>query len=173
MIDEQALGTHQLSEAPRIRVVKDPSINARGGRANDGSGIIILNSGLFDLAGGYGMEGAIKASDILGNVIAHELSHIFYQHPSYGSTSSGARGLLDELLGKTSLDRTQEMEADILGMRVACQAGFNPDGMLEYMRVAARIEGNASSFMKNHPSAIQRLNYLEGEAKKCREVQGR
>ena len=167
VIDEQALGTRQLSGVPRVYIVKNQALNAW-----TASGSIAVTSGLFNLAGGYGMEGAIKASDILGNVIAHELSHIFYQHPGYGSTGSGARGLLDELRGKTWLDRTQEREADILGIRVACQAGFNPDGMLEFIRVVARMESGASSFMKNHPSGVERLNYLEGEAKKCHEVQG-
>jgi len=34
----------------------------------------------------------------------------------------------------TALDRVQETEADILGIRVACQAGFDPQGMLILMR---------------------------------------
>jgi predicted Zn-dependent protease len=71
------------------------------------------------------------------------------------------KGLFDELRGITALDRVQEKEADILGIRVACQAGFDPQGMLILMRVFAQLDSSASSFMKNHPAAAERYNYLE------------
>jgi peptidyl-prolyl cis-trans isomerase A (cyclophilin A) len=156
--DEQVLGTDQLSALPNIRLDNDPSANAR---ANWGTNTITINKGLFQLA-----ERVNKSQDVLATVIAHELSHIFYRHPGYGS-GPGLKGLLDELQGVTALDRVQEKEADILGLRVACQAGFDPDGMLILMRTFAETDRTASSFLKNHPSAIERFNYLQSEVAKC------
>lgn len=169
--DEQALGTNQLSGVPVIEIVKDRSPNASAGWTVDGSTGIRVTTGLFDLAGRYGNDGDTKATDVLANVLAHELSHIFYRHPGYGSSGQGVKGLFDELLGVTALDRVQEREADVLGIRVACQAGFNPNGMLTYMEAAAGTDAGVGSFMRNHPSALQRLNYLRIEATKCQNLQ--
>jgi len=76
------------------------------------------------------------------------------------------------LRGVTALDRVQEKEADVLGIRVACQAGFDPQGMLILMRAFGQADGRANSFMTNHPSAVERRNYLQGEAENCLSRQG-
>ena len=156
--DERVLGTNQLAGVPSIRLDNDTSANAR---ANWQTNTITINKGLFQLA-----ERVSKSQDVLAAVIAHELSHIFYRHSGYGS-GMGMKGLLDELQGVTALDRVQEKEADILGLRVACQAGFDPDGMLILMRAFAETDRTASSFLKNHPSAVERFNYLQTEVAKC------
>jgi hypothetical protein len=160
--DEQVWGTTQLFALPVIRPNGDHSINASGDFSTNS---INVKRGLFDFADRAGTKG----DDVLAAALSHELSHIFYRH----STRSGAglNGLFDELRGVTDLDRVQEQEADILGIRVACQAGFDPDGMLILVREIAAIDGTASSFMRNHPSGIERLNYLRGEAAKCQALQ--
>ncbi len=38
------------------------------------------------------------------------------------------------------------------------------------MRVFAQLDSSASSFMKNHPAAIERYNYLQGQAAKCQSL---
>jgi cyclophilin family peptidyl-prolyl cis-trans isomerase len=163
--DERVLGTTQLVAMPSIRLNGDESINATANWATNG---IQVNKGLFRLTDQAGEKG----EDVLAATLAHELSHIFYRHPGYGSSGQGVKGLFDELRGVTALDRVQEKEADILGIRVACQAGFDPQGMLILMRVFAQTETRANSFMTNHPSAIERRNYLEGEAASCSTRQG-
>jgi peptidyl-prolyl cis-trans isomerase A (cyclophilin A) len=75
------------------------------------------------------------------------------------------------LTGVTELDRAQEKEADILGIRVACQAGFDPEGMLIVMRALLAQNPTATSFMQNHPSGVERLHYLQGEVQKCKAIQ--
>ncbi len=106
----------------------DASINAA---ANWTTNTIEVNKGLFRLTDAVGQKG----EDVLAATLSHELSHIFYRHPGYGSASQGLKGFFDELRGVTALDRIQEAEADVLGIRVACQAGFDPQGMLILMRV--------------------------------------
>lgn len=162
--DERILGTSQLAGVPTIRLNNENSINAA---ANWATNSIAVNRGLFRLTDKAGDKG----EDVLAATLSHEMSHIFYRHPGYGSTSGqGVKGLFDELRGVTALDRVQEKEADILGIRVACQAGFDPQGMLVLMRVFAQLDPGASSFMQNHPSSIERANYLEREAVRCEQV---
>ncbi len=114
-----------------------------------------------------------NGEDVLSFVLAHELGHIFYRHPGYGSATQGVKGIFDELRGVTALDRVQEQEADLLGIRVACQAGFDPNGALILMDKFAEQDPTANSFMKNHPAAIERRNYLVGEVRRCLVSQSR
>jgi len=162
--DEHVLGTTQLSSVPSVQLSNDDSINAW---ANWSTNSITLNRGLFAFVDRSGDKG----KDVLAGTLAHELSHIFYRHPGYGSSTQGAKGLFDELVGVTELDRVQEKEADVLGLRVACQAGFDPEGMLILMRGFAQIDKRASSFMQNHPSGLERLQYLQIEAQRCASLQ--
>ena len=134
--DERVWGTTQLFAMPAIRLNNESSINAV---ANWTTNSIQVNRGLFRLTDKVGEKG----EDVLAATLAHEMSHIFYRHPGYGSSGEGVKGLFDELRGVTVLDRVQEEEADILGIRVACQAGFDPQGMLILMRVFAQLESSA------------------------------
>jgi predicted Zn-dependent protease len=134
--DERVWGTTQLFAVPAILLNKDGSINAA---ANWKSNSIQVNKGLFRLIDEVGEKG----EDVLAATLAHEMSHIFYRHPGYGSSGQGLKGIFDELRGVTALDRVQETEADILGIRVACQAGYDPQGMLILMRVFAQLDGSA------------------------------
>jgi hypothetical protein len=158
--DEQVWATSQLSALPTIQLNNDRSVNAWGNWVTNS---IQANRGVFDLSDNAGAKG----DAVIAAVLAHELSHIFYRHSGYGS-GQGVKGLLDELQGVTALDRVQEKEADVLGIRVVCQAGFDPDGMLILMRAFAALDGRANSFMRNHPTGIERLSYLQLEAAKCR-----
>jgi hypothetical protein len=45
--------------------------------------------------------------------------------------------------------------------------------MLILMRQFSALDPTASSFMKNHPSGIERYNYLQGEAVRCTSLQSR
>jgi hypothetical protein len=164
--DERVWGTTQLFAVPAIRLNNESSINAA---ANWVTNSIQVNRGLFRLADKAGDKG----EDVLAATLAHEMSHIFYRHPGYGSSGQGVKGLFDELRGVTALDRVQETEADVLGIKVACQAGFDPQGMLILMRLFEQLDSSASSFMKNHPAAVERYNYLQGEATKCQSPQSR
>lgn len=160
---ERVWGTSQLSGLPNIRMNNDRTINAA---ANWSTNSLYINRGLFDLVEKVGTKG----EDVLAATLAHELGHIFYHHPGYGS-GQGVKGLFDELRGVTALDRIQEKEADFLGLRLTCQAGFDPQGMLILMKTFAAMDNGAGSFARNHPSGAERFNYLLEEAMKCQTLQ--
>ena len=108
-----------------------------------------------------------EASAILAALLGHELSHLFFKHPGHGRR----QGILGELVGSMDLDRMQEKEADLLGLRVGCEAGLEPEGMLALMSLFAKLDPRTSSFMSNHPAAIERLNYLQSEVAECPRTQ--
>jgi hypothetical protein len=95
------------------------------------------------------------------------MGHISYRHPGYGGATQGVKGLIDEFNSANALDRVQEKEADLFGARLACQAGFDPVGLIILMRHFAAIERSPSSFMKNHPSGTERIGYLQQEVENC------
>jgi hypothetical protein len=161
--DERIWGTSQMLAPPQVRLINDRSINAAASWTDN---TLRLNRGLFDFIERLGEKG----NDVLAATLAHELSHIFYRHPGYGS-GQGLKGLFDELRGVTALDRVQEREADVLGIRLSCQAGFDPEGVLVLMQKFAEQDPSAGSFMKTHPSAVARLNYLQSEVASCQALQ--
>lgn len=158
--NERNWATTQVTVQPRIALVNDGSINAT---ANWGENTIRVNRGFFGLVDRAGDQG----EPVLAAVLAHELGHIFYRHPGYG-TGVGLKGFFDELRGVSELDRVQEREADLFAIRLACQAGFDPTGVLVLMRTFAEMERGAGSFMKTHPSGVERYNYLQGQVAECR-----
>jgi hypothetical protein len=162
--NERVWGTHQMFARPRVQLVNERTINAAAIPDNT----IRVNTGLYDFADSLGD----KRDDVLAAVMAHELSHLFYRHPGYG-TGQGLLGIFDELRGVSALDRVQEQEADVLGVRLACQAGFDPEGSMILMRKFAERDPSASNFMRTHPTAIARQLYLQGEVAKCHEFQAR
>jgi len=157
--DESAMGTTQLLRIPSVKASDDLTVNARGSWAANS---IVVNRGAFRFA-----DGTNKPDDVMAAILGHELSHIFYRHPGYGSSSQGLKGIFDELRGVTALDRVQEREADILGVRVMCQAGFDPNGALILMDRFIEQDRTASSFMRNHPTGLERRAYLMNEVTRC------
>jgi hypothetical protein len=163
--DERSWGTRQLTGFPEIRLESGGAINAA---AEWPRNLIKISPGTFEFAERAGSA----EDDILAAILSHELGHLFYRHSGYGS-GSGFRGVLDELLGVTALDRVQEKEADLLGFGLACQANFNADGMLLLIRKFAELDGPRAGFMRSHPAGYERLKYLEAEAARCRESSAR
>jgi hypothetical protein len=157
--DERVWGTSQMFAQPRVIPVDDRTINAAASSNNT----IRVNRGLYDFTDSVGDE---KGDDVLAAVLAHEMSHLFYRHPGYG-TGKGLKSIFDELQGISALDRVQEQEADILGTRLMCQAGFDPRGMLILMKKFIEIDPSASSFARTHPVGAERYKYLQGEVSKC------
>ena len=151
--NEHRWGTSQLRSTPTVRLVQGDAPNAYAAWWNN---TISVTPGLLELAESEPQQ----EEDILAGVLAHELSHIFYRHYK----GSKAQSLWDEILGKSSLDRIQEKEADVLGVRIACEAGYDPTGFVTYFE---KSPGRSSSFMSTHPSRRQRLDYLRAEAASC------
>jgi predicted Zn-dependent protease len=170
--------TEQLPEKRdwEVRVFSDQSANAfalPGGK-------IGVHSGLFKVA---------KNQDQLAAVIGHEVGHVIAEHSNErvstafatnaglqviqalaGSSGMQQQQLAMGLLGLGAqfgillpFSRTQESEADIIGLQLMAKAGFDPResiALWENMQRAA--DGEPPEFLSTHPSYGTRVSGLQG-----------
>jgi len=151
----------------------------------------------FALPGGriYVFRGLIQAADNeaqLAGVLGHEISHVALRHgtsqvtksiaPSVGVAvlssvlGNNALGKLVTVAGAFSLNslllkysRTDESEADILGVQIAHDAGYDPHALADFFTVLAEEEkkmGVPPEFFSNHPSPEHRVERVNEEIQK-------
>lgn len=143
-------------------------------------GWVYVSRGLLALA---------NSEDELANVIGHEIGHVAARHAAQRQTRATGVGLLSALgtlaaavigggeaarmagqLGQVagagviaSYSRDQERQADVVGQRIAVEAGWDPAGMATFLETLER-EGRlradgarrAPSFLDSHPAAGER-----------------
>jgi predicted Zn-dependent protease len=153
----------------------------------------------FALPGGYvyvsrGLMALANSEDELAAVIAHEIGHVTARHSaerySRGTVAGLGAGILGilleskqatELLGLgsnlylASYSRTQEHEADFLGIRYITKAGYDPDAMSDFLvsleretqlmqkRLGVHAK-NQNSYMSTHPVTAERVSKTKLEA---------
>ncbi|KAI9691734.1 MAG: hypothetical protein M1822_007806 [Bathelium mastoideum] len=115
----------------------------------------------------------------LATVLAHEIAHVLARHTAERASTSYALympllGLcyllgLPDIVSRLSIDlvldkpgsRTQEAEADYIGMMLMAQACFDPDEAVELWlrmeREEKRRGGTPPQFLSTHPSSHNRL----------------
>lgn len=108
----------------------------------------------------------------LAGIIAHEMGHIINHHVAKQSVIAS---ITSHLINRANVDskvktgvyianqlsmlkmsRTQEYEADITGVDLMTNAGYNPLAMVS---VLYKISGNYVDFMQTHPSGDKRTMY--------------
>gem|GEM_PF-689690 len=132
---------------------------------------VYVTTGLLEL---------IESDDELACVIGHELAHVAARHLAgrtkqaviwqavAGLAAALGKGrdaiIGGQLLGNLKLlqySRKQEMEADRLGLRYARDAGYDPSGIIHFMRKMGQIEGKmddpVSTWLSSHPPAPHRI----------------
>ncbi len=158
-----------------FKVVNDPSINAfalPGGPAFVHTGLIAAVDNVSQLAG----------------VLAHEITHVALRHGTNQASkanllqlpamiASGALGsgsMLAQLgqlgigLGANSVllkfSRTAETQADLVGVQIAAQAGYNPIEMARFFQ-KLEAEGGARGpqFLSDHPNPGNRMKAIQDE----------
>jgi len=155
-----------------FHVVDDPEINA------------------FSIPGGHvyinrGLIGAANKADELAAVIAHEESHIVARHVikqaeqqqtigAIGSVLLGQNpGVVQQLVAQVlaggamaRFSRSDEKEADDLGLKYMTAAGYNPQGMLDMFQTLQSQEksqpGKVSQFFLDHPLTSDRIKDVQG-----------
>ncbi|WP_106475874.1 M48 family metallopeptidase [Phytohalomonas tamaricis] len=157
-----------------VKVFKDDEANAF---ALPG-GHIGVNTGLLDVA---------KNQDQLAAVLGHEVSHVLAHHANErvstqsitqtglsvlqsaaGLSSAGGEQLMG-LLGAGAqygvilpFSRRQESEADILGLDLMAQAGFDPQASIAlWQNMSANSAGEPPVWASTHPSNGQRTEALQ------------
>jgi predicted Zn-dependent protease len=150
----------------------------------------------FALPGGpiwihRGTIDAARTEAQLAGVIAHEVAHIANRHAGQqitkGSFANAGLGILDALIGNGTasqiarlgagvaaqatmmkFSRDDEREADVKALQYMKRAGYDPRGMVEFLRVLraqqGRDPGSVQTFFASHPAPAERIRRLEQEA---------
>ena len=148
----------------------------------------------FALPGGtmFVNLGAVQAAETeaqLAGVMAHEMSHVILRHStcnltrqrkrsifySLGQIGAGlalgsAGGLAAQGIGAAqSLDflhmsRGDEQQADLLGVHIAHDAGYDPRGLPQFFEIiVAKYGQGGAQFLSDHPNPGNRTEYVNRE----------
>ena len=167
-------------------VIDDPAINAF---ALPG-GYIGVHTGLID---------ATRNEHELAGVVAHEIAHVTQRHIAralhanqrqsiistalmLGAMIAGAAGAGGDAVGGLSsiaqgsavqqqinFTRSNEYEADRIGIVAMVDAGFDPHGMASFFEVLSRqsttpVESRLPEFLRTHPVTTTRISEARGRA---------
>ncbi len=140
-------------------------------------GKVGVYSGMLKLIGGDEAE--------LATVIGHEVGHVIANHAAqrvgtsqitnvggsllavvleaYGvPLGQQATGLAAEYLVARPFSRSQELDADRLGLTYMAEAGFDPTQAIEFWQKMARAGGaKGPGFLSTHPADAARMAQLE------------
>jgi predicted Zn-dependent protease len=175
-------GANQATSDFHFFVIADPTVNAF---ALPG-GYIGIHSGLVTNT---------KSESELASVIAHEIAHVTQRHiarsiaaaegSQYATIAAVIAGLLigtqnsqagqATIAGATAagaqsqinFTRTNEKEADRVGISMLVQAGFDPRAMPEFFEkldIASRYYSKPPEFLSTHPVTTSRIADARGRA---------
>lgn len=178
----QAIGKRLIAQAPTFRpdaaqwnweinLIDSPDLNANCGPG----GKIIFYSGLIE---------KLKLSDDeIAAVMGHEIAHALREHgreavsKAYGvelakKSASALLGLDDTVMaGADTLvnylmtlpnSRTNENEADLVGLELAARAGYDPKAAISlWQKMSQASEGEPMEFMSTHPASSTRISNLQ------------
>lgn len=152
-----------LGDRPwRFYVVRDDAINA----FNVPGGLVYINTGLIEQVGSAGE---------LAGAIAHEVAHGAARHGTQRLSAaqevnvlagavgvgSGVEGLAAQIAAQgafASFSRSDEREADRLGVELMARTGWDPDGLADLLeRLAAQERGGGVAFFRSHPLSSERM----------------
>lgn len=127
----------------------------------------------------------LNSEDQIAGILGHELGHIKKGHFARKAGRMALWGLLAVAIHATDNDwllipgitggalaeagfsREQEVEADVFGVRMTAEAGYNPKGLYEALSAMKRAGfATQKSGFNSHPPTERRLNRLLAEARK-------
>jgi len=123
----------------------------------------------------------------LAGVLAHEISHVLRKHHLKAIQKNAGAGLMGDMVGEATknnsnreslgkivnfgtemyargLDKSDEFEADRMGVVIAARAGYDPYGLpavLQTLQGAKPQDSDVALMFKTHPSPSDRLDILE------------
>lgn len=132
-------------------------------------GFIYVHTGLIKLA---------ENEAELASVIAHEIAHVTSNHSVEQMRQQAVtQGILSaaglsqaqavQLGVSLALDlpnsRSDEYEADMIGLQILTKAGYAPGAMVDFMQKLQRKGGGVPSILSTHPGAGERVQALARE----------
>ncbi|VVP56262.1 Metalloprotease LoiP [Pseudomonas fluorescens] len=178
----QAIADRLIAQAPKFRpdsaqwkwevnLIKSDELNANCGPG----GKIFFYTGLID---------SLKLTDDeIAAIMGHEIAHALREHgreamsKAYGieMAKQGAGALFG--LGQSSMaladtvanygmtlpnSRSNENEADLIGLELAARAGYNPNAAITlWNKMSKASEGSPPEFMSTHPASSSRIASLQ------------
>lgn len=176
----------RASERPELRytltVLNSPSINA------------------FSLPGGYlyvtrGLLALVNDTSEISNVLAHEMAHVIARHAIEREQQANSVAVMSQVVTDVIRDpeagaaalamtrgrlaqfsRQQELDADVIGIRMAAKAGYDPEGAVAFLRALERqtdlhskvlnqvYDAGRVDIFASHPATPQRILAAEREA---------
>lgn len=154
----------------QVHTIKDDTINAYvmpGGK-------IVFYTGIIDRLQ--------LSDDEIAAIMGHEMAHALREHSrekySHKLATQTGIGLaasifglsqgqaeVANLAGELGLNlphsRTQESEADKIGLELMARAGYNPNAAVTLWQKMAKATGSSPQFLSTHPSDTNRLAALQ------------
>ncbi|MBE2216974.1 MAG: M48 family metalloprotease [Ignavibacteria bacterium] len=139
----------------------------------------------FALPGGqifitYALLSRLKNEDQLAGVLGHEIGHVINRHSAEHiakqeltqgliqatDIASGDPGMLSRFIGNMvnmKYGREDELESDDYGVKYMVEAGYDPEAMIDVMRILKEASGggNQPEFISTHPSPDNRIEKLK------------
>ena len=175
------LGSHAQNGEQRFRffVVNDPAINAfalPGGVIGVHSGLLLATETESELAGVLAHEIAhVTQRHISRAIYANQKASILTMAALLGAILVGVAGGVDgeivqgavaasqgiAMQQQIGFTRSNESEADRVGVGVLANAGYDPMGMPDFFETMGRITGSSGSqipeFLRSHPVSTDRV----------------
>jgi predicted Zn-dependent protease len=164
-----------------LTILNSPAINAFALP----SGHLYVTRGLLALA---------NDTSELASVLAHEMAHVIVRHAAIrearlrqaaivsrvandllSDPQMGALALAKSKIALATFSRTQELEADGIGVAMTARAGFDPYGAMRFLTSMGRNaelksqvaggEGRAPDFLTTHPANPERVTHAQATAR--------
>jgi len=162
----------------RVTIVDHPAVNAF---AAPGGHIVVLR----------GLLERTRTPEELAGVLAHEIQHVYYRHPTRLVVQHTSAGLLvaavagdvsalmaysleaARILGTLRYSRQYEAEADAAGLRMLASARVDPRGLSSFLGQLAPAEKGvpqALAYFASHPATAERIATLQRLAAEVRDT---
>lgn len=141
----------------------------------------------FALPGGqvfmtYGLFKRLKTEDQIAGVLGHEIGHVIARHGAQqmakqkltsgltgaavvaaGDQSAGHMAAMVGRMVNMKYGREDELESDMLGVRFMHEAGYDPNALIDVMRVLEQAGGGArqAEFFSTHPNPQNRIQKIK------------
>lgn len=152
-----------------VNLIRSDEINANCGPG----GKIIFYTGIIDTLQ--------LTDDEIAAIMGHEIAHALREHGRESMSKAYGVGAASEVAGMFGVktdninlaqtgvnylmtlpnSRTNENEADLIGLELSARAGYNPEAAVTLWQKMNKLGGSGPEFMSTHPSNDNRIASLQ------------